>query len=133
MRATRRSTTQSASPAVRSGQGQCVSYVHVHSNFRIQANAYMWWARAAGIHSCGSAPEVGSVLSFRSAQGMPLGHVALVSRVIDSREIEIDHNNWLGVGRVLGASVIDVSPRNDWRRAGREPCRCALLWPRLSD
>jgi hypothetical protein len=45
---------------------------------------------------------------------MPLGHVALVSRVVDEREIEIDHNNWLGVGPVRGASVVDVSPRNDW-------------------
>ena len=103
-----------AQPPVPSGRGQCVAYVHAHSAFRIQANAHMWWARAAGIHARGNAPEVGSVLSFRSVRGMPLGHVALVSRVVDEREIEIDHNNWLGVGPVRGASVVDVSPRNDW-------------------
>ena len=103
-----------AQPPVPSGRGQCVAYVHAHSAFRIQANAHLWWARAAGIHARGNAPEVGSVLSFRSVRGMPLGHVALVSRVVDEREIEIDHNNWLGVGPVRGASVIDVSPKNDW-------------------
>lgn len=103
-----------AQPPVPSGRGQCVAYVHAHSAFRIQANAHLWWARAAGIHARGKAPEVGSVLSFRSVRGMPLGHVALVSRVVDEREIEIDHNNWLGVGPVRGASVIDVSPKNDW-------------------
>ncbi|MFM8681569.1 MAG: CHAP domain-containing protein [Alphaproteobacteria bacterium] len=101
-------------PPVPSGRGQCVAYVHAHSAFRIQANAHMWWTRAAGIHARGSAPEAGSVLSFRSVRGMSLGHVALVSRVVDSREIEIDQNNWLGVGPARGASVIDVSPNNDW-------------------
>lgn len=109
-----RAAAPPASPAVPSGRGQCVAYVHAHSAFRIQANAHLWWARAAGIHARGSVPEAGSVLSFRSVRGMPLGHVALVSRVVDEREIEIDHNNWLGVGPVRGASVIDVSPRNDW-------------------
>lgn len=103
-----------AQPTVPSGRGQCVAYVHAHSAFRIQANAHLWWTRAAGIHARGKAPEAGSVLSFRSVRGMPLGHVALVSRVVDEREIEIDHNNWLGVGPVRGASVIDVSPKNDW-------------------
>lgn len=112
--AARRTAAPGPSAAVPSGRGQCVAYVHAHSAFRIQANAHMWWTRAAGIHARGSTPEMGSVLSFRSVRGMALGHVALVSRVVDSREVEIDHNNWLGVGPARGASVIDVSPNNDW-------------------
>ncbi len=105
---------KASAQGVPSGRGQCVAYVHAHSDFRIQANAHMWWSRAAGIHARSGVPEKGSVLSFRSVRGMHLGHVALVSRVVDSREIEIDHNNWMGVGPSRGASVIDVSPNNDW-------------------
>jgi len=45
---------------------------------------------------------------------MPLGHVALVSRVVGDREILIDHANWTRGAITRNASVIDVSPNNDW-------------------
>jgi hypothetical protein len=45
---------------------------------------------------------------------MRLGHVAVVSRVVNSREIEIEHANW-GPGRInRDVPVVDVSERNDW-------------------
>jgi hypothetical protein len=45
---------------------------------------------------------------------MPSGHVAVVSRVVSTREILVDHANWYR-GRVTrGMSVIDDSPGNDW-------------------
>jgi surface antigen len=45
---------------------------------------------------------------------MPLGHVAVVTRVIDEREIEVDQANWApgAIGRQV--RVLDVSPGNDW-------------------
>jgi hypothetical protein len=49
---------------------------------------------------------------------MRLGHVAVVARVVDSREVEIDHANWWGPGARGGVSrgipVVDVSANNDW-------------------
>ncbi len=43
------------------------------------------------------------------------GHVAVVSRVINSREILVDHANWLNRGRIhKGEPVRDVSANNDW-------------------
>jgi hypothetical protein len=49
---------------------------------------------------------------------MRLGHVAVVSRVVNAREIEIDHANWWGPGSrggvTRGVAVIDVSENNDW-------------------
>lgn len=92
----------------------CVQFVRANSDFRISGNAHLWWSRAAGVHARGSVPEVGSILSFKSIKQMPMGHVAIVSRVISSREIEIDHSNWVHRGVVRGAEVVDVSPRNDW-------------------
>ena len=46
------------------------------------------------------------------------GHVALVSRVIDKRTIEVDHANWSigrwGKGKITrNVRVVDVSPHND--------------------
>ena len=93
---------------------QCVQYVVANSAFRVRGNARDWWRNSAGIHARGSVPEPGSVLSFRSIRSMPLGHVALVNRVVSDREIIIDHANWTRGAITRGASVIDVSPRNDW-------------------
>lgn len=92
----------------------CVQFVRATTDFRLSGNAHLWWARAAGVHARGSVPEVGSVLSFKSIKAMPMGHIAVVSRVISSRQIEIDHSNWVNRGIIRGAEVVDVSPRNDW-------------------
>ncbi len=60
-------------------------------------------------------PKIGSVLTFRSNSRMRLGHVAVVSRVINPREIEVDQANWEPGGRVShDVAVVDVSEDNDW-------------------
>ncbi len=94
---------------------QCVPFARENSGIELIGNAANWWDNAAGIYERGSRPEVGSVLNFRSTRRMRLGHVAVVTRVIDGREVEIDHANWAfpgGVSRSI--NVIDVSPANDW-------------------
>ena len=50
---------------------------------------------------------------------MELGHVAAVSRVIDSRTVLLDHANWSPIdgrrGRIeRDVMAVDVSPANDW-------------------
>jgi hypothetical protein len=45
---------------------------------------------------------------------MPLGHIAVVTRVIDAREIEVDHANWTPGAIRRQVRVVDVSARNDW-------------------
>ncbi len=97
----------------------CVPYARSVTGLDVKGNAHAWWDSAAGTYERGARPEAGSVLNFRSTQRMRLGHVAVVSRVIDGRTIEIDHANWAGPGggkgRVArGVPVIDVSPNNDW-------------------
>jgi hypothetical protein len=113
--AANRNARRPAQPAVAAvGRIPCVQFVRATTDFRLSGNAHLWWSRAAGVHARGSVPEVGSILSFKSIKSMPLGHVAVVSRVISSREIEIDHSNWVNRGVIRGAEVVDVSPRNDW-------------------
>lgn len=98
---------------------QCVAFARTASNISLSGNAANWWDNAAGIYMRGQRPESGSVLAFTANGHMRLGHVAVVSRVINGREIEIDHANWAGPGSYRGGvahsvPVVDVSERNDW-------------------
>ena len=97
----------------------CVPFARMATGMNISGNGGRWWHNAAGSYARGQQPERGSVLSFPGSGGMRSGHVAVVSRVVNSRTIQIDHANWGGPGlrrgQVLrGAVVVDVSDRNDW-------------------
>lgn len=110
--------------AMRSGHSgggglQCVAFARADSGIELTGNASTWWDHAAGLYERGSRPEPGSVLNFRANGVMRMGHVAVVSNILNSREVEIDHANWAGPGAVPGLitrdiSVVDVSPANDW-------------------
>ncbi|MEJ1975221.1 MAG: CHAP domain-containing protein [Acetobacteraceae bacterium] len=98
---------------------QCVTFARSDSGIELSGNANTWWDHAAGLYARGTRPEPGSVLNFRANGSMRMGHVAVVSNVVNSRTIEIDHANWAGPGAVPGGvsrdiSVVDVSPSNDW-------------------
>jgi len=96
----------------------CVPYARSVSGIDVAGNAWQWWDNAAGRYARGSLPEPGSVLSFSANGRMRLGHVAVVSRVVNAREIEVDQANWWGPGMRGGVShgmpVVDVSENNDW-------------------
>jgi surface antigen len=93
---------------------QCVPFARAASGITLQGDALTWWDKAAGIYARGSRPEPGSVLAFRANRAMRLGHVAVVTRVINSREVEIEHAHWGQNGVSRNIAVIDVSPNNDW-------------------
>ena len=107
----------------------CVPFARSDSGIDVAGNAWQWWSNAAGVYARGSVPEPGSVLAFRANGRMRLGHVAVVSRVINAREVEIDHANWSGGGMrgsvARGVPVVDVSEANDWSAVrvalGRSP------------
>jgi hypothetical protein len=93
----------------------CVPFARAASGIELKGNAANWWDAAAGVYDRGSRPEPGSVLNFRAIGRMRLGHVAVVSSVVNARTIEVDHANWASGGAVSrGVTVVDVSPRNDW-------------------
>ncbi len=104
------------SPAWAWVQGpQCVPFARALSSIMLFGDAWRWWSAAAGRYDRGEMPSAGSVLSFRPDARMPLGHVAVVTRVISAREIEIDHANWAFPGAINRQTpVLDVSENNDW-------------------
>lgn len=98
---------------------QCVPYAREVSGIRIFGDAHTWWDQAEGRYARGTRPKVGAVMSFRPYGNMRLGHVAAVSRVIDSRTVLLRHSNWSPIGGRRGqiendVRAIDVSPGNDW-------------------
>ena len=102
-----------------SGRISCVPYVRMVTGMDISGNGWAWWGNAAGRYERSQRPEPGSVLAFRSSGGMRSGHVAVVERIVSSREVRIQHSNWEGPGIRKGTpmhnvSVVDVSPANDW-------------------
>ena len=105
-------------PVLASGRGgrlQCVPFARENSGIELIGDARTWWGKAAGTYERGTRPEVGSVLTFRPTRRMPLGHVAVVTKIVDGRTVEIDHANWTSAGLITRAvSVVDVSERNDW-------------------
>lgn len=98
---------------------QCVPYARERSGVQIYGDARTWWDQAAGRYKRGTTPRPGAVMTFRPSGSMVLGHVAAVSRVIDSRTVLLDHANWSPIdgrrGQVeRGVKAVDVSPGNDW-------------------
>lgn len=94
---------------------QCVTYARDHSAIDIHGNAATWWAQAQGIYDRGQTPRAGAVLVFKASGAMPLGHVAVVSKVVDDRHVMLDHANWSRPGMVETSVLAeDDSANGDW-------------------
>lgn len=93
---------------------QCVPYAREVSHIDLSGNAFLWWAEAAGRYARGSTPLEGAVLNFRAIGRMPLGHVAVVTSVINNRTILVTQANWVRGTITNDVTMQDVSPNNDW-------------------
>lgn len=94
---------------------QCVPYAREISGIQIFGNAHTWWGQAAGKYERGTVPVEGAVLSLKSSRRMPLGHVAMVSKVVSDREVLLTHANWSRRGGIeRDVRAIDVSAAGDW-------------------
>ena len=98
---------------------QCVPYARQVSGIRIFGDAHTWWDQAAGRYARGTRPKAGAVMSFPPFGNMRHGHVAAVSRVVDSRTVLLRHANWSLIGGRRGqieddVRAVDVSEANDW-------------------
>ena len=108
-----------STPAAASSYLQCVPFARAESGVDIRGNAKTWWAQAAGQYDRGQEPRKGAVMAFAGTRGMPMGHVAVVKKVVSDREILIDHANWSPINGRRGqiernVRVIDVSGAGDW-------------------
>ena len=110
-----------ATPVIEAPPGglQCVPYARMVSGIGLRGDAWTWWEKAVGTYARGNYPEPGAVLAFPGIERMPLGHVAVVTHVLGSRKILIDHANWPTATEQHGAIsreilAVDVSADNDW-------------------
>ncbi|MFM7028120.1 MAG: CHAP domain-containing protein [Chakrabartia sp.] len=100
-----------------SGVLQCVTYARAASGIELRGNAQDWWDRAEGRYERGQTPRVGAVMAMPSFAGMRYGHVAMVSKVVSTREILLSHANWSRPGMVeRDVLAVDVSEKGDWSR-----------------
>lgn len=94
---------------------ECVPYAREVSKVAIKGDAWVWWRAAKGRYRRDRTPGVGSVLVLKRSARLRRGHIAVVSRVLNRREILVDHANWLNRGQIhKNARVRDVSAGNDW-------------------
>lgn len=108
----------------------CVPYARARSGIQLSGDAWQWWDAAAGRYARDRTPRPGSVLVINRTARMRDGHVAVVSRVVSSREVRVDHANWASgasKGRIAtDQRVVDVSPSNDWSLV-------RVWYPRIND
>lgn len=94
---------------------QCVPYARGVSGILIRGDAWTWWEQAKGRYARGAAPKPGAVIALANTDVMPLGHVAVVSRIVDDRRILLRHANWSAPGLIeTDVMAVDSSPANDW-------------------
>lgn len=94
---------------------QCAPYAREISDVKIHGNAWTWWGQAAGRYARGDEPKVGAVMSFKKTSRNPFGHVAMVSRIVNDREVLLTHANWSRAGGIeRNVRAVDVSAAGDW-------------------
>jgi surface antigen len=102
-------------PAAAQARLQCVPFARQVSGIEIRGNAETWWGQADGRYDRNRTPREGSVLAMPGIRKMPMGHVAMVSKVINEREILLTHANWSRPGMIeRNVRAIDVSENGDW-------------------
>lgn len=99
--------------------GQCVPFAREASGIRIYGDAWTWWEQARGHYQRGDTPKVGAVIVFARTDRLPLGHVAVVSRVVERRVVMLTHANWSRLKGERGhaeqdVTLFDVSADGDW-------------------
>ncbi|MBW6398366.1 CHAP domain-containing protein [Roseomonas sp. HJA6] len=107
-------------PGYSGGNSSCVPYARARSGISLAGDAWQWWEAAAdsGRYDRSRSPRSGSVLVFMRTSRNRTGHLSVVTRVVSSREIRVDHANWASSGNrgriAQDQPVVDVSPNNDW-------------------
>jgi len=95
----------------------CVEFARLRSGISIFGDAKTWWDHAKDQYARSGEPQSGAVMVFAATTKMKLGHVAVVTHIVSSREVIVDHANWHRDGNIyLAAPVIDVSTNNDWSK-----------------
>ena len=89
--------------------GQCVPFARAASGIEIYGDAWTWWDQADGKYPRGHIPRIGAVIAFAKQSRLPLGHVAVVSRIVEKRVLMLTHAHWSRVNGARGPAEPDVT------------------------
>lgn len=111
--------TPAAAGSILDYVGQCVPFARAASGIQIYGDAWTWWEQADGKYKRGHAPRVGAVIAFSKQARLPLGHVAVISRIVEKRVLMLTHANWSLQNGERGhveqdVTLFDVSQAGDW-------------------
>lgn len=104
----------------------CVPYARNLSGIQIRGNAGTWWNQATDKFARGHEPKIGAVMAFSSTGKLPMGHVAVVSGIVNERQVLLDHANWERNKISLNMAAVDVSEKNDWSSVRVESVKGSL-------
>lgn len=95
---------------------QCVPYARNASGVNIFGDAHTWWDKAEDKYRTDDEPKPGAVIVMKGRNDSDTrGHVAVVRKLLNDRQITVDHANWANKGEVQkDTPVLDVSQDNDW-------------------
>jgi surface antigen len=95
----------------------CVEYARLRSGLAVFGDAKLWWARAKNLYEEFAEPAVDAVMVFSGSRRIRKGHVAVVTRIVNPRDVIVDQANWQNHGEIdHNTPVMDVSAKNDWSR-----------------
>src|ERR1700749_2123455 len=87
----------------------------MRSGLAVFGDAKTGWSRAKNIYDRVSHPVEEAVMVFSGSKRLRRGHVAVVTSIVNSRQIIVDQANWQNRGEIDHATpVLDVSKNNDW-------------------
>ena len=93
----------------------CVEYARMRSGLAVFGDAKHWWERAKNLYARLPHPVEEAVMVFSGSKRLKRGHVAVVTDIVNPRQIIVDQANWQNKGEIDHATpVLDVSAANDW-------------------
>jgi hypothetical protein len=93
----------------------CVEYARLRSGLAVFGDAKLWWSRARNLYAEFAEPTVDAVMVFSGSRRIRKGHVAVVTKIVNPREVIVDHANWQNHGEIdHNTPVLDVSLKNNW-------------------
>lgn len=93
---------------------ECAPFARALTGVQLSGAADDWWDEAAGRYQRAATPQVGGILVLSRSDRLPYGHVAVVTRVLSSRQVLVSQANWVHHRVSEDQPVVDVSARNDW-------------------
>ena len=73
---------------------QCVPFARNQSGVNIYGDAHTWWDQARRKFETDDSPSKGAVMVIQGYRTDKRAHVAVVRKILDDRELTIDHANW---------------------------------------